>query len=340
MKKSILAFLLALCLLFISGCSVLSEDRDNEGDSYSESSFSDNDTSETSETTKVYSDNSYKIQFYIYYEPNIVFSIYDVDIFIDDEKVSVLKQDEVFDELFTLSEGIHKVTFSKTGDNSIKGETTIELLKDEAFLCIIHAHSDEIEITDKTEESLEEYKKRTEEQETTESIETTVPETTKKPNKNKNQSKSSKIPIDVPKGYSRLQAFFLKCTEDTSKEELESLAKKCGLYVNVHNYPDYAWTLEISEEELSSNWMSMTAYDDYAVDCINVRFEDKGEGAKFDNAYYFLADGIANIEFQPDGMLLKDGKIVPDKYYVISNDSTVRYYSAKEVMDACIKEFK
>jgi len=61
------------------------------------------------------------------------------------------------------------------------------------------------------------------------------------------------IPIDVPDGFTVLQAFFCNCNADSKIEELEELAQQCGLYTyRFSNRSDFL-ELEISAEPYSEH---------------------------------------------------------------------------------------
>ena len=199
--------------------------------------------------------------------------------------------------------------------------------------------------TSKTEETT----KKPEEENTTEQAKQN--EASKKEKKNssskektnkKTKQESSKLPINIPKGYSRLQAFYLKCTEDKSIDELDSLAKKCGLYSNKLDYSDYneySMELEVSEKYIPYE-LYKGVYFEYECDHILVSYENRGNGFELLKSKYYFLDNDVTVVFEPNGLIYKDEKIVDDRYYTINNsiyDSSDRFYDAKEVMDAAIK---
>ncbi len=189
-----------------------------------------------------------------------------------------------------------------------------------------------------------------------ETVSTTVQPSSKRDSVSKTESstkeikkkKTEKKPIDIPRGYSTLQAYYLHCTEDKTIDELESLAKKCGLFVNRLAYTspntgeDIYVDLEVSEKKIEYELYKGLNYE-YECDYILVKYEKKGDHLGFSGADYNFLNKVGTVVFEPDGMIYIDGKIKDDKYYIIKKsmyDRSDRYYNAKEVMDAAIKESK
>ena len=88
---------------------------------------------------------------------NWVFDTYDVDVFLDEEKIDTIPHGEDYTHLFeSVEEGYHKVTFKSARNADISGEDIVEINGDTTFKCTLHAYSDEIKLDDvKTEDNVD-----------------------------------------------------------------------------------------------------------------------------------------------------------------------------------------
>ncbi len=89
---------------------------------------------------------------------NLIFSTYDVDFYIDDEKIATLPHGEDYTQLIeSIEEGYHTVKFCSVDSSNVCGEDIIEIKNDTTFRCTLFAHSDEVDIDNvQTEEGIDE----------------------------------------------------------------------------------------------------------------------------------------------------------------------------------------
>lgn len=91
--------------------------------------------------------NYYKVYLDLSIDPNFLFSIYDVDVYMDDDKLGTIKQYDYFTyTIDSLIEGEHTISFKKSDSSSVKGKIKLELNSDKKVTAEIKTHSSEIEI--------------------------------------------------------------------------------------------------------------------------------------------------------------------------------------------------
>ena len=78
------------------------------------------------------------------FQDNVFFDTYDVDVYIDDEKIDTIPHGKYYtDMLFDLRKGTHMISFRKVGDLSVSGNYAFDVKGETTFKCMIHArHSD------------------------------------------------------------------------------------------------------------------------------------------------------------------------------------------------------
>ncbi|MGN0491994.1 DUF6591 domain-containing protein [Ruminococcus sp.] len=99
---------------------------------------------------------------------NLIFSKYDVEIYVDDEKQGTLDHGKTDTYTVSLKRGTHKIKCHKLNDSTVKGEATVEITKDETIKIELYCTSDEVKVdnlsettpveTSETEESKTESK--------------------------------------------------------------------------------------------------------------------------------------------------------------------------------------
>ena len=100
----------------------------------------------------------YSLYIDINFVGNLIFSTYDIDFYIDDEKIDTIPHGEDYTHLIdNIEEGYHTIKFCSADSPDISGEDIIEIKNDMTFRCTLFAHSDEVDIDDaKTEDGINE----------------------------------------------------------------------------------------------------------------------------------------------------------------------------------------
>lgn len=95
----------------------------------------------------VFAKEEVKLYIDIDFEENIIFNKYNVDLYVDDEKIDTLQHGEAYTKLLELDEGEeYTLNFYKEDDSSVNAEQQIKLNSDMTFSCKIVSHSDEIDV--------------------------------------------------------------------------------------------------------------------------------------------------------------------------------------------------
>lgn len=102
----------------------------------------------------------YDLNLQVYFEENVFLDIYEVEIYVDDEKIGTIAQGNTVEKTIQLTEGKHDLIFYKSGSHDITGSTEIDMTEAKAFSCSIKSHSEDIDINNQLEETPEEYEKR------------------------------------------------------------------------------------------------------------------------------------------------------------------------------------
>jgi len=79
---------------------------------------------------------------------NWIFSTYDIDVYIDDQHIGTAENGKIIRNLYTANEGVYKLTAYKSGDQSIKGEYTLEFHDDTTFTADMYHTSSSISFKD------------------------------------------------------------------------------------------------------------------------------------------------------------------------------------------------
>ena len=88
------------------------------------------------------------VSLHVDYEANIVFGKYVIDVTVDGEKVGELKNGEEKTLALRLKEGEHELVFAKTGDPSVKGETSFTVEGSRELSCRLKSHTNYIDVTE------------------------------------------------------------------------------------------------------------------------------------------------------------------------------------------------
>lgn len=103
-------------------------------------STSSNGEDEEAKSAKLYLD--------VNFEENIIFSKYDVEVELNNEKIGTIKHGEYYTSLQDVPVGDCKIEFSKVDNSEIKAAKEIHIESNSTYKCTIISHSDEIEIKD------------------------------------------------------------------------------------------------------------------------------------------------------------------------------------------------
>lgn len=110
----------------------------------SQSDLEGEDNSISREVTSSSSNELVRFYFDLDFVPNLIFSTYDVDFYLDNEKVKTIPHGQDYSQLFELTPGKHELLLCKSGNRTVKGEAEITLSKDTTIQAKIFVYSDEI----------------------------------------------------------------------------------------------------------------------------------------------------------------------------------------------------
>lgn len=146
-SKSILAVICAAAMaMSFSGCRLLDN---NQGD-YSSNKASSimSSSGQTTESVPTSSEvgEIYTVTIHIKFVPNLIFSKYDVDLYIDEVKQETLKHGEDADFEFKLLSGEHTIMFANHDDSSVSGSTSFNVRDDIETAYKISCHYDGVDV--------------------------------------------------------------------------------------------------------------------------------------------------------------------------------------------------
>ena len=124
--KRILALFLVLMMLFLGACS----------------------SSEEPQTTR--SIPQHQLYLDVEFESNWFFATYDVEVFVDNERVGLIPHGKHFTKLLEVDEGTHSIKFAKESDQSVRNTTNVKVTEDSTFVCTIHSNKTNIELKSPT----------------------------------------------------------------------------------------------------------------------------------------------------------------------------------------------
>lgn len=146
-SKSILAVICAAAMaMSFSGCRLLDN---NQGD-YSSNTAS-SIMSSSGQTTESVPNSSETgeictVTIHIKFVPNLIFSKYDVDLYIDEVKQETLKHGEDADFEFKLLSGEHTIMFANHDDSSVSGSMSFNVIDDIETAYKISCHYDGVDV--------------------------------------------------------------------------------------------------------------------------------------------------------------------------------------------------
>ncbi len=97
----------------------------------------------------------YSVEFDVECEANLLFSKYDVDVYVDDEKIGVIEHGDSAILTEKLTEDVHSIRFAEKGCSEPDGKIDFKVKKDMIIKLLIHCAHDRISIYDLTEKDEE-----------------------------------------------------------------------------------------------------------------------------------------------------------------------------------------
>ena len=86
----------------------------------------------------------------------MIFSKYDVDVYIDDEKVVTIKHGENYVDIVKLTDGKHTLVFKNKDDKSVEGKVEFLIKEDTKLNYQIHCNNDKVRIKELADEKKKE----------------------------------------------------------------------------------------------------------------------------------------------------------------------------------------
>ena len=163
---------------------------------------------------------SFDLKLEVTFEQNLFLDIYEVEIYIDKDKLGTVSQGNTFKKDIKLKEGKHSIIFYKSGNHDVSGKTEIDMTEGKWFTCSIKSHSEDIDINNQKEESLEEYNKRIEKEEE---------EAKKKAEEEKKRKEEEKKKAEEEKKRREAEEKEREAEEQAIEAEEEKLEVFCGM---------------------------------------------------------------------------------------------------------------
>lgn len=88
-----------------------------------------------------------RLDLVIDFKENLMLSRYDVDLYLDDTFVTTLSHGTGYQGTFGVENGIHVITFQKTGDQTIKGISQFNMSESTSFSCTIECKYNQVKVT-------------------------------------------------------------------------------------------------------------------------------------------------------------------------------------------------
>lgn len=102
------------------------------------------------------SEPEYQINIEVNCDENLIFSKYDIDVYVDDFSEGTIEHGETETFTVALKRGTHKIRFVNEEDNSVDGEEKIDISQDETFKFEIYCTSSQINIENVSEANIKE----------------------------------------------------------------------------------------------------------------------------------------------------------------------------------------
>ena len=102
----------------------------------------------SNDSTALPASDTVKLYFDIEFIPNLVFSTYDIEVYVDDLKIGTIPHGKHFTYLMDIEKGKHTVKFYKDSDNDVSSSKNIDINNDSTFQCSLHSYASDISIDD------------------------------------------------------------------------------------------------------------------------------------------------------------------------------------------------
>ncbi|WBB31413.1 hypothetical protein [Parvimonas micra] len=202
---------------------------------------------------------------------NLIFSKYDVDVYIDDEKVVTIKHGENYVDIVKLTDGKHTLVFKNKDDKSVEGKVEFLIKEDTKLNYQIHCNNDKVRIKELADE-----KKKEEVQESKENENNKESDITEK--------NSESLEITFPKENARravVVAFTNGYSTDVFKKDgntydinkFHSYAEKPEYHIKIEK--DGNWTAKDEKTWHIENIELKTSYKLYFNTSLDITFDGK-----------------------------------------------------------------
>lgn len=202
---------------------------------------------------------------------NLFFSKYDVDVYIDDEKVVTIKHGENYVDIVKLTEGKHALIFKKKDDKSVEGKVEFLIKEDTKLNYQIHCNNDKVRIKDLADEKKKEEVQESKENENNkesdiseknnESLETTFPK----------ENARRAVVVAFTNGYST--DVFKKDGNTYDINKFHSYAEKPEYHIKIEK--DGNWTAKDEKTWHIENIELKTSYKLYFNTSLDITFDGK-----------------------------------------------------------------
>lgn len=213
----------------------------------------------------------YSVEINIKCDGNLFFSKYDVDVYIDDDKVVTIKHGENYVDIVKLTEGKHTLIFKKKDDKSVDGKVEFLIKEDTKLNYQIHCNSDKVSIKEIAEEKKKEEVQESKENENNkesdiseknnESLETTFPK----------ENARRAVVVAFTNGYST--DVFKKDGNTYDINKFHSYAEKPEYHIKIEK--DGNWTAKDEKTWHIENIELKTSYKLYFNTSLDITFDGK-----------------------------------------------------------------
>lgn len=202
---------------------------------------------------------------------NLIFSKYDVDVYIDDEKVVTIKHGENYVDIVKLTDGKHTLVFKNKDDKSVEGKVEFLIKEDTKLNYQIHCNNDKVRIKELADEKKKEEVQESKENENnkesditeknSESLETTFPK----------ENARRAVVVAFTNGYST--DVFKKDGNTYDINKFHSYAEKPEYHIKIEK--DGNWTAKDEKTWHIENIELKTSYKLYFNTSLDITFDGK-----------------------------------------------------------------
>lgn len=91
--------------------------------------------------------SNHKVTLNVDFEENLIFSKYDVEVYLDNARVGSYKHGKDFNVSFTVDDGDHTIWFYEDGDKSNKGSIDVKVTSDTEVSCHIECKNNKVKVS-------------------------------------------------------------------------------------------------------------------------------------------------------------------------------------------------